>query len=53
MRYGVSVREYFEDGRRFIRVGGSVYEIHDDVDRGVLLFGLLCCSLFLLKGSED
>ena len=52
MRYGVSVRECFEDGRRFIRVNESVCEIHDDIDRGVLLFNLLCCSSFLLKEYE-
>lgn len=53
MRYGVSVREYFENGKRFIRVNGSVCEIHDDIDRGALLFNLLCCSSFLLKKYED
>lgn len=53
MRYGVSVREYFEDGRRFIRVNGFVCEVRDDIDRGALLFSLLCCSSFLLKRCED
>lgn len=53
MRCGVSVREFFEDGKRFIRVNGFVCEVHDDIDRGVLLFNLLCCSLFLLKRCED
>ena len=46
MRYGVSMREYVEDGRRYVRFNESVCEIRDDVDRGVLLFNLLCCSLF-------
>lgn len=49
MRFGVSVREYSENGKRFIRVNGLVCEVRDDIDRGVLLFNLLCCSLFLLK----
>ena len=53
MRYGVSVKEYFENGKRFIRVNGSVCEIHNDIDRGALLFNLLCCSSFLLKKYED
>lgn len=53
MRYGVSVKEFFEDGRRFVRVNGSVCEIRDDIDRGALLFDLLRCSSFLLKKYED
>lgn len=35
MRYGVSVKEYFENGKRFIRVNESVCEIHDDIDRAL------------------
>lgn len=53
MRYGVSVKEYSENGKRFIRVNESVCEVHDDIDRGVLLFNLLCCSSFLLKKYVD
>ena len=53
MRYGVSVKECFENGKRFIRIGESVCEIHNDIDRGALLFNLLCCSSFLLKKYED
>lgn len=53
MRYGVSVKEYSENGKRFIRVNESVCEIHNDIDRGALLFNLLYCSSFLLKKYED
>ena len=53
MWYGVSVKEYSENGKRFIRVNGSVCEICDDIDRGALLFNLLCCSSFLLKKYVD
>ena len=53
MRYGVSVKEYFENDKRFIRVNESVCEIHDDIDRGALLFDLLCCPSFLLRKCED
>ena len=53
MRYGVSVREYVEDGKRYVKFNGFVCEVHDGIDRGVLLFNLLCCSSFLLKEYED
>lgn len=53
MRYGVSVKEYSENGKRFIGVNEYVCEIHNDIDRGALLFNLLCCSSFLLKKYED
>lgn len=53
MRYSVSVKEYVEDGKRYIKFNGSVREIHNDIDRGALLFNLLCCSSFLLKKYED
>lgn len=53
MRCGVSVREYVEDGRRYVAFNGFVCEIRDDVDRGVLLFNLLCCSSFLLEEYGD
>lgn len=49
MRYGVSVREYSENGKRFIRVNESVCEVHDDIDRGALLFNLLCCTSFFAE----
>lgn len=53
MRYCVSIKEYFENGKRFIRADEFVCEIHNDIDRGALLFNLLCCSSFLLKKHED
>nr|DAX13513.1 MAG TPA: hypothetical protein [Caudoviricetes sp.] len=34
MRYSASVKEYVEDGRRYIKLNGSVCEIHSDIDRG-------------------
>lgn len=34
MRHSVSVKEYVEDGRRYIKFNGSVCEIHSDIDRG-------------------
>lgn len=34
MRHSVSVKEYAEDGRRYIKFNGSVCEIHSDIDRG-------------------
>lgn len=53
MRCSVSVKEYVEDGRRYVKFNGSVCEIHNDIDRGALLFNLLCCLSFLLKKYED
>ena len=53
MRHGVSMKEYVEDGKRYVKFNESVCEIHDDIDRGALLFNLLCCSSFLLKKHED
>lgn len=53
MRYSVSVKEYVEDGKCYIKFNGSVCEIHNDIDRGALLFNLLRCSSFLLKKYED
>lgn len=53
MRYSVLVKEYVEDGKRYIKFNGSVCEIHNDIGRGALLFNLLCCSSFLLKKYED
>ena len=49
MRYSVSVREYVEVGRRYIKFNGSVCEIHNDIDLGALLFNLLCCSSFFAE----
>lgn len=37
MRYSVSVKEYVEDGKRYIKFNESVCEIHNDIDRGALL----------------
>lgn len=53
MQYGVSVKEYVEDGKRYIKFNGSVYEVRGDIERGALLFNLLCCTSFLLKKYED
>ena len=53
MRYSVSVKEYVEYGKRYVKFNESVCEIHNDIDWGTLLFNLLCCSSFLLKKSED
>lgn len=53
MRYGVSMKEYVEDGKRYVKFNESVCEIHGGIDRGVLLFNLLRCSPFLLKKYED
>ena len=53
MRCSVSMKEFVEDGKCYIKFNGSVCEIHDDTDRGALLFNLLCCSSFLLKKYED
>lgn len=44
MKYGVSVKEYTEDGKRYIKVNESVCEIDDSIDRGYLLFNLLYCT---------
>lgn len=53
MRYSVSMKEYVEDGKRYVKFNESVCEVRDDIDRGALLFNLLCCSSFLLKGYVD
>ena len=34
MRYGVSVKEYVEDGKRYVKFNGSVCEIRNDIDWG-------------------
>jgi hypothetical protein len=44
MQYGVSVKEYTEDGKRYIKVNESVCEVDDTIDRGCVLFSLLCCT---------
>lgn len=46
MQYGVSVKEYTEDGKRYIKVNESVCEVDDTIDRGCLLFNLLYCTPF-------
>lgn len=35
MRYGVSMKEYVEDGKRYIKFNESVCEIHNDIDRAL------------------
>lgn len=37
MQYSVSVKEYVEDGERYIKFNGSVCEIHNDIDRGCFI----------------
>ena len=49
MQYGVSVKEYTEDGKRYIKVNESVCEVDDSIDRGCLLFNLLNCTPFFMK----
>lgn len=49
MRYSVSMKEYVEDGKRYVKFNESVCEIHNDIDRGALLFNLLCCSSFFAE----
>lgn len=45
MQYGVSVKEYTEDGKRYIKVNESVCEIDDSIDRGCLLFYFMKCYI--------
>ena len=49
MRYSASMKEYVEDGKRYVKFNESVCEIHNDIDRGALLFNLLCCSSFFAE----
>lgn len=49
MLYGVSVKEYVEDGGCCVKFNGSVCGIHNGIDRGALLFNLLCCSSFFAE----
>lgn len=35
MRYSVPVKEFVEDGKRYIKFNGSVCEIHDDIGRAL------------------
>ena len=44
MQYGVSVKEFTENGRRYVKVNESVCEVDDTIDRGCLLFNLLYCT---------
>ena len=44
MKYGVSVKEFTENGRRYVKVNESVCEVDDTIDRGCLLFNLLYCT---------
>lgn len=46
MQYGVSMKEYTEDGKRYIKVNELVCEVDDSIDRGCLLFDLLYCTPF-------
>lgn len=46
MKYGVSVKEFTENGRRYVKVNESVCEVDDTIDRGCLLFNLLYCTLY-------
>lgn len=50
MRYGVSVKEYTEDGKLYVKINESVCEVDDSIDRGFLLFNLLYCTpSYLMK----
>lgn len=49
MRYSASVKEYVEDGKRYVKFNESVCEIHNDIDRGALLFNLLCYTSFFAE----
>lgn len=44
MKYGVSVKEFTENGRRYVKVNESVCEVDDTIDMGYLLFNLLYCT---------
>lgn len=44
MKYGVSVKEFTENGRRYVKVNESVCEVDVTIDRGCLLFNLLYCT---------
>lgn len=44
MQFGVSVKEYTEDGKRYVKINELVCEIDDSIDRGCLLFNLLYCT---------
>lgn len=50
MPHGVSVKEYTEDGKRYVKINESVCEVDDSIDRGCLLFNLLYCTpSYLMK----
>lgn len=46
MKYGLSVKEFTENGKRYVKVNESVCEIDDSIDRGCLLFNLLYCTKY-------
>ena len=48
MQYGVSVKEYTEDGKRYIKINELDCEVDDSIDRGCLLFNLLYCTPFFI-----
>lgn len=50
MQYGVSVKEYTKNGKRYVKINESVCEVDDSIDRGCLLFNLLYCTpSYLMK----
>ena len=46
----VAMKEYTEDGKRYVKINESVCEVDDSIDRGCLLFNLLYCTpSYLMK----